>query len=75
MEITQKELDTLMYITIMLYEDPYFRGKDMDRNKSQDWVRKQLAECFDIYSTPCGASWAVLSSKEEYEKNIKTIKF
>ena len=66
MKITQEELDVLMDITIQLYEHPRFKEKSMDREKAQEWVRERLAKSLGVYSIPCGVSWAILCSSEEY---------
>jgi len=56
-------------LTILIHEHEWFgkRKKPRDREEVQEWVAKKLASCMDIYTTPCGMSWGVLTTKEEVE--------
>ena len=72
--MTQKDLNTIFNITVILFEDPWFRDKNRTRDEVQDWVRKQLAESLEVYTVPVGMSWGVLTDKETYNKYIKKIK-
>ena len=70
--MTQSELNALFAITITIHNNmEYF--KSLDRERFQDWIRKQLADALNIYTKPVGMSWGVLTSKEEYEKYMKKI--
>ena len=66
--MTQEEIKTLFEITIMIHENKWFGNpkKRRDREEVQEWVAKQLAICNQIYTIPCGMSWAILVSEEEF---------
>jgi hypothetical protein len=68
--MTQEQINTLYNLTILIHEHEWFgkREKPRDREEVQEWVSKKLASCMDIYTTPCGMSWGVLTTKEEFEK-------
>lgn len=73
--MTQKEIDVIFNITILIHEDKSFtrksifgRSKRADRELVQAWVAKMLAETLEIYTVPSGMSWGVLTSKERYEE-------
>jgi hypothetical protein len=68
--MTQEEVNTLYSLTIFIHEHKWFgeRKNARDREEVQEWVAKKLASCMDIYTTPCGMSWGVLTTKEEFEK-------
>ena len=66
----QEQIDTLYQLTILIHEHEWFgqRNNKRDRDEVQEWVAKKLASCMDIYTTPCGMSWGVLTTKEEFDK-------
>ena len=68
--MTQKELDVIFEIAITLHENEWFgkRNEPKDRETVQEWVAAMLADNLNIYTIPCGVSWGVLTTKEEYEK-------
>jgi len=57
--MTQKELDLVYNITILIYENEWFKAKERTRDEIQEWVRQQL-ELAGILSWPVGCSWGVL---------------
>ncbi len=65
----QKEINLLYNLTITIHEHEWFgkRKKPRDREEVQEWVAKQLADS-EIYTTPCGSSWGVLTTKEHYDE-------
>jgi hypothetical protein len=68
--MTQDEINMLYSITIIIHENEWFgkRKKPRNREEVQEWVAKQLAECQNIYTTPCGMSWGVLTTKEHFDE-------
>lgn len=82
--MTQKEVDYIFSITIMIHEDKWFyenkgkRGlfgelpKRRDREEVQEWVAQQLATCFGVYTVPCGMSWGVIVDKDYYDEYWST---
>ena len=66
--MTQKELDVIFNITIMIYENPWFKKKERTRDEVQAWVSKQLAEAVEVYSIPMGMSWGHLVEEEQYDE-------
>lgn len=77
--MTQKEIDFLYNITLLIHEDDWFgkrkKGTKRDREEVQAWVAKMLAQ-MGIYTIPIGMSWGVLVEKhafdEYWNKNLKT---
>lgn len=71
--MTQTELNTLFNITILLHEHEWFgkRKKPRDREEVQEWVAKQLAEAAEVYTIPCGSSWGILTTKDEFDEYYK----
>lgn len=71
--MTQEEINVLYHITISIHEDEWFgkRKKQRDREEVQEWVSKQLALNLGIYTTPCGMSWGVLTTKEHFDEYWK----
>jgi len=77
--MTQQEVDTIFNITILIHESEWFLNrfgkkglfskipKRRDREQVQEWVAKQLAS-IEVYTIPCGMSWGVLVTKEEFDK-------
>ena len=65
--MTQSEINTLYNLTILIHEHEWFgkRKKPRDREEVQEWVSKQLE---NIYTIPCGMSWVVLTTKEEFDE-------
>ena len=70
--MTQKEVDVLFNITIVLHENEFFglRKSPLDRNEVQKWVAQKLTE-IDIYTLPIGMSWGVIVTKEYWEEHHK----
>jgi hypothetical protein len=68
--MTQEEINVLYNITIVIHEHEWFRKgkKRRDRNELQEWVSKELATTLNIYTIPCGMSWGVLCTKEDFEE-------
>lgn len=68
--MTQAQINLLYNITILIHECEWFgkRKKPRDRRQVQEWVSKQLAVSMGIYTTPCGMSWGVLTTKEEFDE-------
>jgi hypothetical protein len=71
--ITQEQIDFIYNLTILIHEHQWFGTRDnsRDRDELQEWVAKQLASGLNIYTTPCGASWGILVTKEQFEKYWK----
>jgi len=82
--MTQKEIDLIFNITIILHEDEYFnipkpwfslfqfnKSQRRDRNETQKWVAEQLATA-GIYTVPVGMSWGVLTTEEYYKHSKNT---
>ena len=72
--MTQEEINTLYNLTILIHEHEWFgkvKGR-RDRNEVQEWVAKKLASCHGIYTVPCGASWGVLTNKDEFDEYWNT---
>lgn len=61
--MTQKELDLVYNITILIYENEWFKAKERTRDEVQEWVREQLEKA-GILSWPVGMSWGMLCSPE-----------
>lgn len=68
--MTQKEIDTLYQITIMIHENEWFGTNKprRDREEVQAWVADQLAKSREIYTIPCGSSWGILVRKERFDE-------
>jgi hypothetical protein len=68
--MTQEEVNILYELTIIIHEDKWFgkRKSPRDREEVQKWVTMQLANNLNIYTTPCGSSWGVLTTKENFDK-------
>ncbi|HLO91551.1 MAG TPA: hypothetical protein VK172_10345 [Lentimicrobium sp.] len=68
--MTQKDIDILFQLTITIHENEWFgkRMKSRSREEVQEWVAKRLAENLEVYTIPCGASWGVLVSKEDFDE-------
>ena len=68
--MTQKLIDTLFQITVAIHQDIWFgkRRKRRDRKEVQEWISRQLDQSLKIYTIPCGSSWGVLTSKDEFDK-------
>lgn len=68
--MTQEQIDILYSMTILIHEHEWFgkRKKPKNRNEVQEWVSKKLASCIGVYTTPCGMSWGVLTTKEDFEE-------
>jgi len=67
--MTSKEIDVVFEITAMIHNDKWFKKKSLE--EVQAWVAEQLAKSTENYTVPCGASWAVLTSKEKYDEYKK----
>lgn len=67
--MTQEEINLLYQLTITIHEHEWFgkRKKPRDREEVQEWVAKKLA-FLDIYTIPCGMSWGILTTKEDFDK-------
>lgn len=70
--MTQKQINTLYHITILIHEDEWF-GKRVektkrDRQEVQEWVAKTLAESMGIYTVPSGSSWGVLTTEDRFRE-------
>ena len=65
--IDQQIVDAIFLISISIYENKWFKEKERTREEVREWVAKQLAN-FQVYTVPCGSSWGVLISEEEYLK-------
>ena len=67
--MTQKEIDVLFELTLTVHEKNWFgkRKDKRDRDEVQEWVAKQLANSLGIYTIPCGASWGVLTTEENFD--------
>jgi hypothetical protein len=65
----QSEVDILFSISLVIHEESWFgkRTEPRDREEVQEWIAKQLA-LMKIYTAPCGASWGVLCSEEQYKE-------
>ncbi len=61
--MTQKELNLVYNITVVLATDPWFKNKS--RDEVQEWVRDSLAKA-GIYSISLGSSWGVLCDEQTY---------
>lgn len=78
--MTQKQINYLYNITILIHEDKWFGNnkKRRDREEVQEWVSKQLAETMNIYTIPIGSSWGVLVDEDKFnsywEENSKIVK-
>lgn len=70
--MTQKEIDLVFNITIVLYEHPWFKEKERTRDEVQNWVREKLGN-HEIFTIPVGMSWGLLVSKEHYNEYSKRI--
>lgn len=82
--MTQEEIDIIYNITILIHEDEWFKSKktksiwnifrqqqkQRDREEVQKWVARQLA-VVKVYTIPCGSSWGVLTTKEEFDNYWK----
>lgn len=81
--MTQEEINIIYNITILIHEDEWFkckktksiwnifrRQKRRDREEVQKWVARQLAD-IEIYTIPCGSSWGVTTTKEEFDNYWK----
>lgn len=68
--MTQEQINFLYKLTISIHEHEWFgkRDKPRDREEVQEWVSKQLALGMGIYTTPCGMSWGVLTTKEKFDE-------
>jgi hypothetical protein len=68
--MTQEQIDIIFRLTISIHEDEWFgkRKKPRDREEVQEWVAKTLASSMNIYTTPCGMSWGVLTTKEYFDE-------
>lgn len=71
--MTQKEIDTLFNITILIHESKWFgeRNNPKDRDQVQQWVAERLANTLEIYTIPCGMSWGVKVDKDLYDEYWK----
>lgn len=71
--MTQKEINLLFELTIMVHEQEWFgpRKKRRNREEVQEWVAKQLADSMEIYTTPCGSCWGILVTQEEFNEYWK----
>lgn len=71
--MTQKQIDTLYNLTILIHEDKWFGERKTSRNREevQEWVSKQLADSMELYTTPCGSSWGVLTDKGSFDNYWK----
>jgi len=72
--MTQKEIDLVYSLTIMILEDPCFKENKRTRDEVQAWVTKQLGNN-GICTRPIGQSWGVICSKENMEEFLKPFKF
>ena len=72
-DMTQKEVDLLFNLTIVVHENEWFgkRKKPRDREEVQEWVARQLADAQEIYTIPCGMSWGVITTKERFDEHWK----
>lgn len=43
------------------------KNQEIER-KFKNGLLKKLASCMDIYTTPCGMSWGVLTTKEKFDE-------
>ena len=69
-KINQELIDLIFSITINIHEHSWFKEKNRTRDEVQEWVSKQLKNN-NIYTLPIGSSWGILTTKENYEENIK----
>lgn len=71
--MSQEEINFLYNITILIHENEWFGKRKNPRNREevQEWVSKQLAINLDIFTIPCGMSWGVLTTKENFEEYWK----
>ena len=69
--MTQKEVDVVFNITIMIYEHEWFKEKKRTRDEVQAWVADQLAKACNIYTIPIGMSWGSIVSEERYNEYHK----
>lgn len=68
--MTQKDIDFLFNVTILIYEHPWFKEKGRTREEVQNWVADKLAER-EVYTIPMGMSWGALVSEEFYNEHHK----
>jgi hypothetical protein len=81
--MTQREIDVLYNLTILIHENEWFQGDQKesvglfksnkkvprrDREETQEWVSKRLAGALDIYTIPVGMSWGYLTTKERFDE-------
>ena len=68
--MNQEQVNVLFNITILIHEDAWFGKRATSRNREtvQAWVTEQLADHMGVYTKPCGSSWGVLCTKEEFEE-------
>ena len=66
--IDQEIIDVIFSITLSIHENKWFKEKERTRDEVQEWVAKKLASCMDIYTTPCGMSWGILTTKEKFDE-------
>jgi len=54
--MTQKQINTLFELTLLIHENEWFGKKEnpRDRDEVQEWVAKKLASSMNIYTIPCG---------------------
>lgn len=67
--MTQSEVDVVFSITITIHQEKYFgkRIDPLDRDELQRWVAKQLADALNIYTTPVGSCWGIITTKDKYD--------
>ena len=66
--MTQNEIDLIFNITIVMFENPWFKEKKRTRAEVQQWVADKLAES-GIYTIPIGSGWGSLCTEEKYYDN------
>lgn len=71
--MTQKEIDFLFNVTIVIHEEKWFgEGKRRrDREEVQEWVAQKLANALGTYTIPVGSSWGRLVPKFEFDEYWK----
>jgi hypothetical protein len=66
--MTQEDINFIFNVTILIYEDPWFKKKKRTRDEVQAWVAEKLAER-GVYTISMGMSWGHIVSEERYNEH------